>query len=228
MGTLLLRLCGPMQSWGTQSRFSNRDTGLEPSKSGVIGLLCAALGRSRHEEINDLAELKMGVRVDWPGTLERDYHTALKVAKAGGGIKNCEPSDRFYLADACFLVALQGDNELLERLYKKLGRPVWQLYLGRKAFISGAPVYLKDGLRPDVANAEVALRCYPYLCRRRKNHPQELRLEIEIDHSKGERAKTDQPVSFAERRFGLRYVRTDWIKYEELPSPKEVTCTCPS
>ena len=47
MSVLLMRLAGPMQSWGTRSRFSNRDTGLEPSRSGVIGLLCAALGRPR-------------------------------------------------------------------------------------------------------------------------------------------------------------------------------------
>ena len=40
MSVLLMRLAGPMQSWGTRSRFSNRDTGLEPSRSGVIGLLC--------------------------------------------------------------------------------------------------------------------------------------------------------------------------------------------
>ncbi len=47
MSVLLLRLAGPLQSWGTQSRFRVRDTGREPSKSGVIGLLCTALGRPR-------------------------------------------------------------------------------------------------------------------------------------------------------------------------------------
>ena len=49
MAVLLLRLAGQMQSWGTQSRFSNRDTDLEPSKSGVIGLLCAAMGIPRDD-----------------------------------------------------------------------------------------------------------------------------------------------------------------------------------
>ena len=227
MGTLLLRLCGPMQSWGTQSRFSNRDTGLEPSKSGVIGLLCAALGRSRNEEINDLADLEMGVRVDWTGTIEKDYHTALNVAKAGGGKpKECEPSDRFYLADACFLVALKGDSKLLEQLHRALLNPVWQLYLGRKAFVPGAPVFLKDGLRPGVDSAETALRSYPYLCQRQKNPPQVLRLEIE--HTAGEQVKPDQPVSFMERRFGLRHLKTAWVKYQDLPQTKEVICTCQS
>ena len=60
MPTLLLRLVGPMQSWGTTSRFDERDTQLEPSKSGVLGLICAALGRDRSEPVEDLAALRMG------------------------------------------------------------------------------------------------------------------------------------------------------------------------
>ena len=47
MSTLLLRLAGPMQSWGTDSKFDERRTGREPSKSGVIGLVAAALGIAR-------------------------------------------------------------------------------------------------------------------------------------------------------------------------------------
>lgn len=60
MAVLLLRLCGVMQSWGTDSRFLVRKTDPEPSKSGVVGLLCAALGRGRGEDISDLAALRMG------------------------------------------------------------------------------------------------------------------------------------------------------------------------
>src|SRR5258706_11213757 len=95
MSTLLLRLAAPMQSWGTQSRFVVRDTGLEPSKSGVIGLLCAALGRPREAPMEDLARLRMGVRVDREGVMQTDYHTAggwhrradagYGVARFGGG-----------------------------------------------------------------------------------------------------------------------------------------------
>jgi len=216
-----------MQSWGTQSRFSNRDTSLEPSKSGVIGLLCAALGRSRNEDISDLSNLKMGVRVDWPGIMERDYHTALNVAKAGGGKpKECEPSDRFYLADACFLVALTGDNTLLAEINKDLVNPVWQIYLGRKAFIPGAPTFLNNGLLPEIKSAEDALRSYPYLCKRRKIPPESLRLEIEDET--GEQVKVDQPVSFANRRFELRHIKTLFVKYKDLPQQKEEVCTCQS
>ena len=94
MGVLLLRASGLMQSWGVQSRFGVRDTGLEPSKSGVVGLLCAALGRRRDEPIDDLAALTMGVRVDQEGTMGRDYQTASDVLKASGGIKSTETSTR--------------------------------------------------------------------------------------------------------------------------------------
>src|SRR5205823_7989735 len=102
MSVLLMRLAGPMQSWGTRSRFSNRDTGLEPSRSGVIGLLCAALGRSREEPLDDFLPLKMAVRVDREGRLLRDYHTAQDVRRADPtkGTQDTVLSERFYLADA--------------------------------------------------------------------------------------------------------------------------------
>src|SRR5690606_33869407 len=75
---LLLLLSGPMQSWGTQSRFAHRDTDFEPSKSGVLGLVGSALGMSRDDDdlLQALASLKMGVRVDREGRILRDYHTA--------------------------------------------------------------------------------------------------------------------------------------------------------
>lgn len=103
MATLLLQLAGPMQSWGTTSCFDERDTQLEPSKSGVIGLLCAALGRDRSKSVEDLAALKMGVRVDREGRLMRDYQTASGVVRASGAISAyAVVSQRYYLADAVF------------------------------------------------------------------------------------------------------------------------------
>ena len=64
MGTLLLRLAAPMHSWGNDSRCEVRRTGKEPTKSGVIGLLAAALGRNRADSLDDLCSLRFGVRVD--------------------------------------------------------------------------------------------------------------------------------------------------------------------
>ena len=78
MSTLLLRLAGPMQSWGTDSKFDVRRTGREPSKSGVIGLVAAALGIARQDRqaLQTLNSLRFGVRVDREGALLRDFHTA--------------------------------------------------------------------------------------------------------------------------------------------------------
>ena len=60
-----------MQSWGTQSRFLVRDTGAEPSKSGIVGLICAAMGTPRDDRttIERLARLRIAVRADRPGTM---------------------------------------------------------------------------------------------------------------------------------------------------------------
>src|SRR5215831_11722505 len=58
-GYLALLLDGPIQSWGFASRFQRRTTGLHPTKSGVAGLICAAMGLARgsKEESDTLPEL---------------------------------------------------------------------------------------------------------------------------------------------------------------------------
>jgi CRISPR system Cascade subunit CasD len=219
-----------MQSWGTQSRFTHRDSDLEPSKSGVIGLLCAVMGKPRGDltAIKDLAGLKMGVRVDRQGTLKRDFHTAKDVIIATGDkLKSVELSNRFYLADACFLVGLLGELRLLEVLQRSLANPVLQMYLGRKAFVPGVPVYLPDGLFTDCADLVTGLKSYPYLLPNRKRAlPDSLRMEIETEFGQGDRVKQDQPISFisTDRQFGLRYVKSERVERTNLPPVKEDSC----
>ena len=60
MATLLLRLAAPLQAWGADSKFETRKTAREPTKSGVIGLLAAALGlrRDETEPLTRLAQLR--------------------------------------------------------------------------------------------------------------------------------------------------------------------------
>ncbi len=122
MGTLLIRLAGPMQSWGTTSRFTQRDTRNEPSKSGVIGLLAAALGIPREDwvQLEPLTRLAMAVRHDRPGIPKRDYQTAACAAsdaiiRADGGLAKDGGvvSDRHYLADAILLVSLESPDRSL-------------------------------------------------------------------------------------------------------------------
>lgn len=237
MSTLLLRLAGPMQSWGTQSRFRYRDTGLEPSKSAVVGLICAALGRPRHEPVDDLAALRMGVRVDQEGSTAVDYHTAggthhrgdnYGVYKADGSRPGPLPSHRYYLADADFLVGLEGDEALLLQIEQAVARPHWALFLGRKSFVPGVPVSVPDGLRLGL-DLKSALVSYPWPrpgapVPAADRRPASLRLVLQADHTTGEDVRRDQPLgaAFLDRRFGLRYVRTEFLRLGEQVPIREV------
>jgi len=163
--TLLLRLEGPLQAWGDQqSKFLVRRTAEAPTKSGVIGLLCAALQVSRaeaHEEwLAQLTRLRMGVRLDAPGIRWWDYHTVgagiqMRIAKGGGKAKpGAMLTRREYLCDASFLVALQGDPALISELAQALRNPKWTLYLGRKCCpMSRPPLETEPGEFPDLVSA---------------------------------------------------------------------------
>lgn len=227
MPTLLLRLVGPMQSWGTTSRFDQRDTGKEPSKSGVLGLLAAALGLDRENwtDLEPLTRLAMGVRHDRPGVPKRDYQTAGcaesdTVIKADGTqSKDGVVSQRFYLADAAFLVGLECEGRsLLERIHAALRDPVWPLALGRKSYVPSEPIWIENGVE-DVPLRD-ALARWPWIAtpRRWEESPEKLLVSFESQDCSGV-LKMDQPLSsFAERRFGARFVRSEWI-----PFPHEVT-----
>jgi len=128
MSTLLLRLAGPMQAWGSSSRFARRRTDRAPTKSGVLGLLAAATGLRRTDPLEELLTLRFGVRIDQPGHIERDFHTARPVVG-----KPFPLTDRFYLTDAVFLAAVEGDNSLIESLAEAVRRPAFPLYLGRRS-----------------------------------------------------------------------------------------------
>jgi len=152
---LVLRLAGPLQSWGTHSRFNRRETSIEPTKSGIIGLLAAAQGRRRQEPIEDLLGLRLGVRVDQPGSLLRDYHTVsdhrglpLRSASVNGKgrqkptapAKFTHVTERFYLQDAVFVAAIGGPVEILAGLRDALRTPAFPLALGRRACVPTQPM----------------------------------------------------------------------------------------
>lgn len=223
--TLLLRLEAPLQSWGYRSRFNDRDTGTEPTKSAVIGLLCCALGRDRSEPLDDLRALRMHVRVDRPGTLLTDFQTAgagvfrgseaYAAPKSDGSKgKMAILMDKHYLQGAVFLVALEGDRALLDTLAAALDDPVWPLSLGRRSCPPASPV--RVGVRE--SSGLDALRSEPLF------YPLEdgettvrIVAELEIGDFGGE-PRPDVPIEWPDRQtrtYVTRYVReTD----EEIPS----------
>jgi len=224
MATLLLRLAGPMQSWGTQSRFTERDTGREPSKSGVVGMLSAALGWPRDHDLDELRELRMGVRVDREGVMMKDFQTTYPLVDEKGkpyrSRKAPIVSNRYYLSDADFLVGLEsGEEGFLSKLEWAVSNPYWPLYLGRKAFTPGKPV-LPDaeelGIRPLIETPLMeALTAAMYVPRyNEKEIPRKLRLVVELlpddpDYMDG-LERVDQPRSFADRTFDVRRVRVEY------------------
>jgi len=60
---LLLWLEAPLQSWGADSRFGRRGTLEFPTKSGVLGLLCCALGAGgeQRELLSEMATLTQSI-----------------------------------------------------------------------------------------------------------------------------------------------------------------------
>lgn len=170
---LALRLEGPLQSWGFESQYNRRNTGLLPTKSAILGMCCAALGIPRgSEEEKALLEQCLDLRlltVAIPRSLKygekptelsvrriTDYHTVQYTKTASGSIKDTHLTYRQYLCDASFTCVLSGNAKLINRLAKDergqgLENPVWGIWLGRKACIPTAPVLA--GIFPDEAGA---------------------------------------------------------------------------
>ncbi len=236
---LLLRLAAPMQSWGDRSAFNRRETRSQPTKSGIIGLLAAAAGRPREADITDLVALRLGVRIDQPGTLLRDYHTASDyrgrplpqtgvnakgIQKPTSPAKETHVTQRFYLQDAVFVVALQGPRPLLESLAEAVRHPAFPLALGRRSCPPTQPITLGD---PQPGTLTAALAAQPWQAgeaareayRRRtarSTRPtavEHIDLAATLDDAAGNDTWQDVPLSFDPHRRGTttRTIRHTWL-----------------
>ncbi|MFB7675140.1 type I-E CRISPR-associated protein Cas5/CasD [Kitasatospora purpeofusca] len=236
---LVLRLAGPLQSWGDRSAFNRRDSLPRPTKSGVLGLLAAAAGRPREADITDLVGLRLGVRIDQPGTLLRDYHTvsdyrgrplpqagvnAKGVQKPTSPAKDTHVTHRYYLQDAVFVAAVQGPAALVTALAEAIRRPAFPLALGRRSCVPTQPIALgtvRDATLEDVLAhepwqaGEAARNAYRRRAVRAPEpfSPHRINLAATIDDPFGEDSAQDVPRSFAprERGFSTRRIRHTWL-----------------
>lgn len=237
MNTVFLRLEGPLQSWGVTSRFVYRETGDVPSLSGVLGLICAAMGLCRTEanaKLGELAKLAMGVRVDRTGTKIGDYHTAgakVGMMSAAGEIKKTATTREIethvmrkeYLADASFLAALHGEPKTVAEVVDALQDPVWPPFLGRKSCPPAVPVFDSLG---DFADVKAALESKPWRPRLTGvAKPARLRAFVSVPVGEGVPV-ADVPLSFTHRVYQMRNVNEIEIHakvgealFTELPSP---------
>ncbi|MGW2155022.1 type I-E CRISPR-associated protein Cas5/CasD [Nonomuraea sp. NPDC001699] len=209
MSVLLMQLAGPLQSWGASSRFARRSTEAAPTKSAVVGLLAAAQGRERTDDLADLGALRFGVRIDQPGTVLRDFQTAHHFV----GGEAMPVSERFYLADAVFVAGVEGDGDLIDQLHHALLAPVFLPYLGRRSCPPARSIAI--GVDHDHALEQVLRRqewqaAGWYQRRRRKEQQIELEIFLEATPEDGPvDSLRDQPISFdpLHRRYALRGVR---------------------
>lgn len=211
---LALRLEGPLQSWGFDSQYNRRNTGLMPTRSAVAGMCCAALGYSRGSTseqeflaafgsvcMTAIAIPRNGMKRELPVRRLQDYHTVQNTRTAEGKIKDCHITHRQYLTDATFGVLLEGKETLLKKVADALKNPVWGVWLGRKVCIPTAPVLA--GLRHD-RNEALSLLI--------GTRPLEsfTRQEEADNFADGRDSLPDVPVSFASDRrlFSPRRIKT--------------------
>lgn len=219
MAVLLLRIAAPMQSWGDRSRFVRRDTCREPTKSGIVGLVASAQGRSREDAVSDLSELEFGVRIDQPGSLMRDFQTEHKADGSSLPLTN-----RYYLVDAVFLVALGGDSGSLRTVTDALLHPKRPLYLGRRSCPADLPLVRhlyenEDDVRAVLAREPWAAADWYKARAKSKGAPE--RLEIACDGRDGElcESRADYPLSFSgvgERKYAARPVWRGFVPNPEV------------
>jgi len=236
MKTILLKFAGPLQSWGTDSRFETRYTDRYPSKSGVIGLIAAALGyrRDEDEKLQQLSALDFAVRVDKLGTLLRDYHIArsYQPEKRFGTKKANEPgaerkvsrtyvTNRYYLQDAVFAVAVGcEDHAFAEEIESALKKPYFQLFLGRRSIPVNADFFIKtvdtgaiEALEQLDWQVSESYRKY-YTSRQSEEVLLDIYADSDLVDSKNSMMTRDLPVSFsaAMRRHAFRPVARTQVR----------------
>jgi CRISPR system Cascade subunit CasD len=223
--TLFLRLEAPLQSWGERAQWSERDTAPEPTKSGIVGLLACALGWNDDAQIRELSQsIRVGVRCDHvhsPTTL-MDYHTvgggysAPQLLTGKGkpkfskGAPHTEPTKRYYLSDASFLVAVQSASDRIAQLAQAVQSPVWPVFLGRKSCVPTRPIF--DDV-DDYDSLEEALRQHPARVIRTQPHSTLVKAVIECQATDEGSLRRHDEISLPSLRvFAPRYSREVLIK----------------
>lgn len=159
MDVLRLRFQGPFMSFGGPLIDDHGPTGRFPVRSMIVGIFGHACGLPDPQDLERLQRrLRYAVRCDREGHLVTDFQTVdISRPKASrinhAGIVS-ERDDRFkfplvrlreYLADAVYHLAVtlvNGEGPSLDLVQESLINPQGILFLGRKACIPSAPLFV--------------------------------------------------------------------------------------
>lgn len=212
---LVLRLEGPLQSWGENAKWDFRDSSTMPTKSGIVGLLGCAMGEERGSQVLvELAQsITVAVRADRPGAKFVDFQTVQgdPLMAATGKPKttgNTILSPHAYLQDASFTVFIDTTPEWQQRIISALENPRWCMYLGRKNCVPSRPI-LAD--RMEAAGLMEALKVYPPAERAGKT------MTYECEHPDSTAASIQRPDDLigTNRQFQLRRVWRGSVERKE-------------
>ena len=214
MRLLILRLEGPLQSWGERSKWDNRDSALMPTKSGVIGIIACCMGLSRDDDrlLELHRKLKLAVRADMPGRLGVDYHTVSSenmMNAEGKAQKRTIVSYRQYLQDASFLAVISSEDDLLlDSVSFALRHPKWAAFLGRKSCVPTYPLIPVE--TDEFDSIKEALDNWPFA---ERTDTERRSFRAEIEEPEGQFTRGDSLLS-TDRHFSGRRVEYYAVRRE--------------
>ncbi|WP_319764153.1 type I-E CRISPR-associated protein Cas5/CasD [Maridesulfovibrio sp.] len=224
---LVFTIYGLMQGWGSVAVGEVRPAAPRPTRSGLLGLLAAALGVRRGDplltELSDAA--RVAVREDRPGSVMLDYHTTQVPSEKKNRIYrtrrqelgtmldkddklNTILSRREYLMNAAFSACIWFEEEppfAMEDMVEALKQPRLNVYFGRKSCPPGFP------FMPEIVAAEDELQALVGYTPELRNLYGARSLDkcpvwTEADHGKFSRYSVrDRVTDHNRRQYGLRF-----------------------
>ncbi len=196
----VMYLKGPLQSWGIGSKFDKRTTNPFPTKSGIVGMVCAALGIDRADEksISRVSKNKMTVVCFGDDNLEKrliDYQTVSGVPRVDGSKSGPVQLYKEYLIDTSFGIIIEGSEDGLKDYYSALINPKWPMSLGRKCCIPSS--IIPQGIFKDIKEAEDKLE-------KLSGRKIVKRILETSSFDKATSILNDVPINFKERKYSSR------------------------
>jgi CRISPR system Cascade subunit CasD len=236
MRHLALYLRAPLQSWGASSKFGDRGTIDAPTRSGLLGMIAAACGIDKNDEVRDsewlarAEKLSLTILAFRRGDRMTDYHTVgarydkddpwqrrmIPTKAEDGKPKNyATETRRDYLMDSVFGVVISGDDKIVAEMAEGLADPVWGVWFGRKSCIPTEPILVGVFDSDEAARKALDARLRASLERgggriAGKREDEAVKFDL-VEAAVGDAEETliDVPVSFKNREFHARRVRRE-------------------